>query len=662
MDSHNRMSSWHISWLKIGNFFALLFLSFLVFASLTFGNNDDKPSGKHAIITLIPTYTDKNSPEPTQLAPGVKDVLLPFNLKSLPANAEITNARLILVTNNKGQYGGETIKVWIGDTILGSSSPSSEYLTVANQPVIWDVDKDIFKNLRGQISLKLTSEGKGDRRTWHSSKSESSKNRPRLVLEYAIPGEPVTQSDGLPDVRSPRAFLPSATPKGASFSYEIRPFPKAWSYMPAFFSGRVYIITDSNGKKTLRVLDPLGNELSNIELSSNNIGQHLLILNDGRLYIVGADRIIVYKLDSNSAFPDLTASPIDFAVTDLKPDVAPALGPDGSLYFVNYQKVFGFNPDLQELWKVTLQDKTTSRITVGPGGKYIYLSTKGKGLVAINAQTGNELPKKNTIKDAAFSTLSAPVVIRHPDGTEKIYVAGNSTEDGALACFNNNIKEIKPCLGAWNKLNGLWSQIIPDQLPPDVPADPEKGSNKKIYAVRVVKDEGGTQYTNGTLEVIDWLPKKSVTEVTKVTKLDFKVAEESYLVNGGNLAMDLNGECFIWNKADKKIGLYALGAGNLKLIDVNSDIPSKAQLFFGSDGTLYAYGIDDRILKAIVPRYTFKSAADADKISSPTHLRVDGTVSMVSKETTLTAAGIVILGPEFTVKQGSTLKISTGVK
>ena len=42
---------------------------------------------------------------------------------------------------------------------------------------------------------------------------------------------------------------------------------------------------------------------------------------------------------------------------------------------------------------MTLADKTTSRVTVGPSGRFVYLTAKNEGLVAINAQTGENLVK-----------------------------------------------------------------------------------------------------------------------------------------------------------------------------------------------------------------------------------------------------------------------------
>jgi hypothetical protein len=90
---------------------------------------------------------------------------------------------------------------------------------------------------------------------------------------------------------------------------------------------------------------------------------------------------------------------------------------------------------------VTLADPTTSRVTVGPSGRFVYLTAKKEGLVAINAQTGESfttpLLNQAALAKADFPSLHAPVVILHPDGSEKVYVAANSVNEGVLACFNN---------------------------------------------------------------------------------------------------------------------------------------------------------------------------------------------------------------------------------
>jgi hypothetical protein len=423
-----------------------------------------------------------------------------------------------------------------------------------------------------------------------------------------------------------------------------RPFANAWSYTPAFYNNLVYLMTDNNGKKALQALNPLGGiPVWTMEVGGSP-GQHLLVSQSGRLYIVGNGKILTYQLSSGN--PAQAAAP-PLVLENLNPANAPSLGSDGSLYFVNGQEVYGYNPDLQGLWKVTLADKTTSRVTVGPSGRFVYLTAKNEGLVAINAQTGesftkNPLPKQDDFKLADNPSLHAPVVILHPDGSEKIYVAANTVNYGVLMCFNNRSGKIAAAEN-WPTLTGLWSQPLLDQLSPGTVKEPTSG--KQIFAVRAAKNQG-------TLTAIDWL-----TGTIKPMAPTFAVGDSPYLLVGGNLASDQTGNRFVWNGAGDN-GLFTFGTAFSGLMKSSaSGIPMKAQLFFGGDGTLYASTVDgDRVLRAIVPQYTLSADSDAN-ISSPTHLRVDGPAG---KTTVLKAAGSVLLGPGFTVKQGATLTISTG--
>ena len=182
-------------------------------------------------------------------------------------------------------------------------------------------------------------------------------------------------------------------------------------------------------------------------------------------------------------------------------------------------------------------------------------------------------------------------MILHPDGSEKIYVAANSINDGVLACFNNRQGKIAAAEN-WptGPLKGLWSQPVLDQLSPGTIEKPTSG--KQIYAVQVVNNQG-------TLTGIDWL-----TGATKDMTPTFAVGDSPYLLNGGNLALDQTGNCFVWN-GQGKIGLFTFGNAFSGLLQSSaSGIPMKAQLFFGGDGTLYANTVDgNRVLRAIVPQY-----------------------------------------------------------
>jgi hypothetical protein len=160
----------------------------------------------------------------------------------------------------------------------------------------------------------------------------------------------------------------------------------------------------------------------------------------------------------------------------------------------------------------------------------------------------------------------------------------------------------------------------------------------------------------GNLTAIDWLvgtpQPKSPT---------FPVAASSDLLNignnGGSLAVDQAGNVFVWNGTDVKLYSFTPSGSVAELpLATASGLTVGSRLAFGSDGTLYVADSSNsasRTLRAIVPQYTLVNNSNPT-ISSPTHLRVDGTVD---KAATLSAPGSVFLGNGFTVKRGATLTI-----
>jgi hypothetical protein len=669
MNKFFRLSTGRRFRFNIGNILSIWFLALLacaIPATLAAGE-------PRSVITLMPTAAPQSEVETAEIAGGQfgeKNILLRFQASSLPAQAKVTAARLSLVSSGH-TTAQQTVNVaeYPSDATLtpkpatGTPFGSKTLKAAKEERVYWDAREDFLGTLQGQVgerkfSLLLTTPSSA-RSTWFSAGTTNLSHRPRLILEYTLAGQPaLTQSDGLPAVQSARPFLPTARIGGkdsVAFSYVTRPFANAWSYTPVFHNGLVYLMTDKEGKKALRALSPLGAKpVWPIEVGGKpvwpisvdgNPGQHLLVSQSGRLYIVGNGRIISYQLDSGNPAQAPAAARVR-ELTGLNPENPPSLGPGGSLYLVNGQEVYGFNPDLQELWKVTLADPKTSRVTIGPGGRFVYLTAKKEGLVAINAQTGESfrtpLLNQAALAKADFPSLHAPVVILHPDGSEKVYVAANSVNEGVLACFNNRSGAIAAAEN-WPPLTGLWSQPIPDQLSPGSAQQPASG--KQIYAVRVADQRG-------TLTGIDWL-----TGSTRAIAPTFAVGDSAYLLNGGNLASDQAGTRFVWNGAGE-VDLFAFGSAfSGRLHSPAGGIPEQAQLLFGGDGTLYANTVEgDRVLRAIVPHYTLSADSDAN-IYSPTHLWVDGAAG---QSTVLKAAGNVLLGKGFTVRRGATLKIATG--
>jgi hypothetical protein len=675
-------------WLPIHEFLSALFLVLLAFAVPPTLAAQEKAS-----VTLIP---GAQSQEPLKID-RTSTISLQFQGVSLPPNATVTAAKLSLFSTKAVTAKlNITVKVrmnWkspvdnyeeFGVTNLPPEFEGRAFVPAREgSPFLKDISttpgggagsgKMFMLELASTTASAATSE-------WFSITSGESKYRPRLIVEYTVADRPaVTQSDGVPAVQSQKGFLPSALP----FSYTTRAFPGAFSYTPAFYKNLVFLMTDDKGKKQLLALDPLGNQVGQMAFDNNETpGQHLLVSQSGRLYIVGNDKIIYIDLDPKNP-ASLPAKPTKVsAFKGLNPIVPPSLGLNGDLYFVNGLEIYGLNPYLQELWKVKTATVRTSRMTVDPDADFVYLVTQKEGLVTINAQTGEECSTEFKTANDGNAVLYAPVVVRYLGDSEgngaadKIYVAVNGGNEGLLELFDNfnSSKEKLDCKEKiraglnWPPLKGLWSQPIADQLPVGEPGN--ANADKKIYAVVIA---GENENWRGALEEIGWLNNEKKAAVCAAYKpgdnkcdSDFAVGDKSYLANGGNVTLDKSAGRFVWNGRGA-IGLYAFGLPkpfpSLLIANQASGIAGESRLYFGTDGTLYTNDarngtdiVPVPVLRAIIPQYTLNGDSAA-KITSPTHLRIDGEVS---KATTLQAGGSVLFGPGFTVKKGSRLTVTTG--
>jgi len=642
---------------------------------------------QQGVITLMPkeTVTDlAKCPELTISANAQEEptcsILLRFKTSVFPVGAKIIEAHLSLVAKMPPPKELiQSIRVYKLLYEAGLTSTSIDIFAAIDiddkvTRADWRANEEFSENadLINGFSLRLESRSPSRSVQWHSSNSETSRYRPRLTLKYTLENRPVrTQSDSLPAGRSPRNFLPKKNPSRQNFYVARRvTSKKIFSFRPAFYNDMIYTLTEEKGGKYLQALSPLGNLVWSVQVN-NNPGQHVAISDSGRLYIVGNQRIIVYQLNLEKPHQPPPTPLFDEPSPNLNPLIPPTVGANGSLYFVNLIQVYGLNPDSQELWKVTLEDHKTSPLTLGPSGEFVYLTTQKEGLITINAQTGekvaNTLPNQPTLQDIDDPTLHAPVVIRHSDGTEKIYVAANSANNGKLACFDN-IKEknsapkITPCEGEWKTLTGLYTQLSVDFSQPD----PKK--NKYLYTINV--SSGANR--QGILKAIDWLSGDS-SFVDKQPKFD---EINSSFIKTGNLATDQDGNIVMWNGVQSTLYVFNRAFETVTSAKIN-DIPSEIQLFFGTDGTLYAYDVNGRVLWAVLPHYTLSrntqstishstinhSTISHSTITSPTHLHMSGAAEVVNRGASpgwvFQAGGSVILSNGFAVKKGAILTIET---
>lgn len=609
---------------------------------------------------------------------------LGFPITSLPADAKIIEASLRLVrTPQQPNSNPLVINVasvpmgdWTSKLATYEDQDQGFYLfnirsrTDAVDTGILPADKSeslVRPEANKQyIGLLLSPQKSGSGRSYFPSTRDTNYtvgNQPRLILKYSVPRSapprsPDSQSDGWAAMRSPQPFMPQPnTPPQDNYKpIQVFDGTRISSYKAATFGGLSHVVRTYPNLQTnttewrLDAQDPFGNVVWSKPLPSALSEKARVVVNDaGRLTIVSQSRFIIYQL--NAANPrQLPPAPItDMTLSGVKAPAALLPASDGGLYVIDDTDLYALNPGLQMLWRMGVGTSASVRMTLSPDGQYLYATVflpdgnnKTPGLLAINAQSGKTPPLLSFPSET--KTFHNPVVIKTSDGkADYVYVAANSQNSGVLRTVRNQPTivggdRIASISLVKNEL-GLFSQPAPDgKAAGDL-------LSKKLYVVWKENQSSPARLVSinalmGTIESGQTAPQ-------------ITVAETSELWSGGNLAMDTKGNVFFWEN-----GIFYGYGGATQLFARNlAGLPSSVELLFGSDGTLYLQDSKIGSLSALIPSYQLPNAQSSN-ISSPTHLRVEGTVD---KDTKLSAGGNVTVGAEFRVKQGATLSVKTNV-
>ncbi len=214
-----------------------------------------------------------------------------------------------------------------------------------------------------------------------------SSSKPRLIVEYQPPQELQDRARELDTTSTRWKFW--RTDDAAS-----KPFMNTMAAIisnPVFYDGTMYLFAQPSSQETkLYALRLGGGNLWQPKAISIRPGSHAMVSPAGRLYSIGEDRLVLYDLKQAGA--EIRNVPI----ANFKPALRPMLGEDGSLYAMPPGALFGFNPDLQEMWrypgaKTDMPD--ASRVVLSPdAGRYAYMLAKrgtATQLVRLETATGN---------------------------------------------------------------------------------------------------------------------------------------------------------------------------------------------------------------------------------------------------------------------------------
>ncbi len=628
---------------------------------------------------------------------------LEFSIESIPDKATITSAVLRIVqkgvqpntstllinvasipkgdwTKNLAEYEDKKKNFFLG--VIRSETAGSDTVDALKQ--VAGTSSSLLRSEANKkyVALLLSPSASGSGRNYYPATGDTTNaasHQPRLILTYTVPRlstprSPVSQSDGWAAMRSPRTFMPVPNvPAQDNYkAMQVVDGTKISSYTAALYGGLTYVVqkypTQANSFKWhLDAQEPLGRVVWSMPLPSELEEKARVVVNDsGRLTIVNRARFIVYQLNTDDPRKQ-PANPLKdvSAVPGVKTPAALLPATDGSLYVIDDTDLYALNPDLQMLWKTGIGTSADARMTLSPDGQFVYATALLPGekderkptFLAINAQTGKttSMPFPNETK--AFHD---PVVIRHTGGADYIYIAANSQNNGVLQTVSNvpneetgdRIAKLTPV----NKQEGLFSQPAPDSAVLPAGADL---STKKLYVLWKENNNAPVRLVsiNGQTGKID--EPKDATTITDSQNKNAAFADGSWLWKGGDLALDASDNVFFWENGT--LYGYQTKPSASKLFAWTQEkgsggspphaLPEKLELLFGSDGTLFAQKSETGAF-ALIPTYNLPTTEAS--ISSPTNLRVDGTVTT---NNTVRAQGSVLLGNGFTVSKNVTFEI-----
>lgn len=407
---------------------------------------------------MLKISTDESDP-----IKSTSHVMLTFVLDPIPAQSKITGATLRLVGNPAARNVAEATPQLV--TILPinyrtndpigqwSARPGESVFTATGESLSQAIAWSMFRGTA--FIIELTSRSRLSDWNYYglSDKDFPSSFKPRLIVEYELPSK--WQAFTQDTTRTPGPFQ---VPRSAGAM--ATPFHQELKFIsnPGFFNNRIFVFGQTTAPETfLYEFLPSGPQTWS-QKTSPAPGSHVLIReldgwyihspndpSNGRnmpnrvdLYSVGNDHIVRYQLFQTGA-PWKGLQDKMVSVPDLKLDVPPTLGADGSLYFVRSGYVYGLDPNLQELWRYPEKGAgatTYSRVTLSDGERYAYFLTqqnKENKLVSIDTSDGSAT---TTPLSSDWTGFQRALVVKGPE-KDYVIVAAYSHDDGTLSAYSD---------------------------------------------------------------------------------------------------------------------------------------------------------------------------------------------------------------------------------
>jgi hypothetical protein len=544
------------------------------------------------VAQVTTVFLPKEEGSTFKVAGGPENLTATLQFAINPAfTAEVRDCSLRVVPTQKTKIGQQDVTVFWNNKDVGDW-PASPLKTRAYF-LVEDLPRESCAPQAGSV-FTLKTESQATRWEYYGSGAAERENRPRLIVTYNLPAP--ARSGDVTDWKysNPASFFSSSLWSGSGTTLTN---PVSWE-------GAAYFAASSGGTKLFRVAGagnvanwPLNFTIDGVSFAFVTPWGQLRIVTNNAIYSCN-----LKKLESLKSTDFLPCEPPAEGIA-LKAGEAPAMGPDGSLYFKNVKaggSIVAYNPALQEIWRTGLLPTNVSPIAFNADGRYAYVLAKVAvegpthyALLRIDTATGEtgaydisyEENENEPVKPD-FAQLLKPVVVSkvvteavngRPLDVDYVFVAANTNETGVLQLVPFKVK-----------VNGRRLDVPPRE-------DTEKflvwNLMGKIAAPPVAGLDGNSLFVawqSGTIRRFPWFNTAKGKEGAYPAAPESEKDKLGIVTGVSKLLVDGGGSVYLVAEGS----LSVIPAGSKPVASSSINVAGRT-LGFTDDGTLIGYGAND---------------------------------------------------------------------